>query len=213
MSRIAATVYEAFSVAVAELGVLTAARLFVREVAEEGGDALVEELATTLGLEYAVLEAVARQWLAGSRRAESDASATLDACAGAAQLVIVGLEADCLDALVPKLGDTRAVLVRTPGLATDYERLAAGYGGRLETTELGELQRFAGRKSALLTFLYGTRGEATWVDPLWMRVSGTDVRTQFRTLIGWEVLGGPMDLYPRWLVETTAAEFSHVVGG
>jgi hypothetical protein len=213
VSRIGPTVYEAFSVAVSELGVLTAARLFVREVAEEGGAALVEELATTLGLEYAVLEAVARQWLAGARRAEADASAALAACTGASQLVIVGLEADCLDALVPKLQDTRAVLVRTPGVATDYERLTAGYGGRLETAELGALQRFAGRKSTLLTFLYGTRGDATWVDPLWMRVNGADVRTQFRALIGWEVLGAPMDLYPRWLVETTAAEFSHLVAG
>jgi hypothetical protein len=40
---------------------------------------------------------------------------------------------------------------------------------------------------------------------------GQDVRTQFRSIIGWDVLGEVMYLYPRWMTETSLADFSHVV--
>ena len=38
-----------------------------------------------------------------------------------------------------------------------------------------------------------------------------DVRTQFRELIGWEVLGGEMYVYPRWLVQAPLVDFSWVI--
>jgi hypothetical protein len=171
----------------------------------------VSELQETLGLEYSALHAVAGRWLSGDRAPRVVPDAALRACAGAAHVVLVGVEADWLDALVPKLDGARATLLTSQLVAVDWERVAANYGGRLATLDMAAVQQLAGAKSVLLTFCYGTRGEQTWVDPAWMRVSGGDVRTQFRSIIGWEVLGTPMELYPRWLAETSAADFSELV--
>jgi hypothetical protein len=46
--------------------------------------------------------------------------------------------------------------------------------------------------------------------PAWVRATGEDVRTQFRSLLAWNVLQAPMFVYPRWLVEVDAASFTHV---
>jgi len=48
--------------------------------------------------------------------------------------------------------------------------------------------------------------------PLWLRACGADVRAQFRSLVAWNVLPSPLDLYPRRLVEVDADEtFTHFV--
>jgi hypothetical protein len=87
-------------------------------------------------------------------------------------------------------------------------RVLANFGNALRIVDLADFRRWAGKRSALLTFVYGTDGHAAHVATTWLRVSGPDVRAQFRTLIGWDVLGQPMRLYPRWLVETSSDDFS-----
>ncbi|MBI3180528.1 MAG: hypothetical protein HYZ28_00035 [Myxococcales bacterium] len=211
MSRLGPAVASAFHVAAGELGMCSAAWLFVREVAAEGGEPLVSELRDLLGRAYPVLDAVAGRWLEGSREPKVGPDSVLAACEGASRLLVVGIEAMFLDALLPKLGQTRATLLAHSSFPVDWERVVANHERRLETVELSSLHRLAGRRSALLTFLYGTRGESTWVDPAWLRVMGADVRTQFRSIVGWDVLGSVMYLYPRWLSEAPASDFSHLV--
>ncbi|MBL8955009.1 MAG: hypothetical protein JNK82_29810 [Myxococcaceae bacterium] len=205
------SVFEAFRVASTELGMCSAAWLFTREVAAAGGDALVRELQETLGLEYAALHAVTERWLGGTTKPAISTGEVVRACAGAANVAVVGVEADWLDALVPLLGDAKVTLLTSPLVPVDWERLAANFGGRVATLDMSAVQQLAGARSVLLTFCYGTRGDQTWVDPLWMRVSGGDVRTQFRSIVGWEVLGTAMQVYPRWLTETSADDFAELV--
>lgn len=211
MSLSGAAISEAFLVAAGELGQCSASWLFTREVAAEGGDARVEDLRDVLGHRYPVLDSVARQWLEGARAPATDPTRVLEACAGAKRALVVGVEAEFLDALVPRLGATRVVLLAHGSFSVDYERIAANHGGLVELTDMASFQALSGSSSVLLTFLYGLRGETTNVDPAWVRVNGPDVRTQFRSIIGWDVLGSPMTIHPRWLVEVAAAEFSHLV--
>jgi len=213
VTRLGPGVAQAFHVAAAELGMCSAAWLFVREVADEGGDPLVEELRDFLGRDYPVLDAVAAKWLAGARAPVTDPGPVIAACAGAARLLVVGVETTFLDVLVPRLVWTEVSLLTHGAFAVDWDRVASNYAGRLHTVDIASFQRLAGRRSALLTFLYGARGETTWVDPAWLRVIGPDVRTQFRSIIGWDVLASVMYVYPRWLCETSLADFSHVVPG
>ena len=84
----------------------------------------------------------------------------------------------------------------------DARRIVANFGGRVELVAMGDVQRWAGRSSALLTFGYGGRHSTVYVTPAWLRVAGSDIRPQFRTLVAWDVLGEPTPLYPRWFVET-----------
>jgi hypothetical protein len=46
-----------------------------------------------------------------------------------------------------------------------------------------------------------------------VRVCGEDVRTQFRSLVAWDVLPHPFFVYPRWLVPAALSTFSAVVRG
>lgn len=211
MSRFGPTVVQAFEVAAGELGMCSAAWLFVREVAREGSDELVAELRDLLGRSFPVLDAVAATWLAGARAPVVDSDRVLQACAGASQVVIVGAETLFLDDLLPRMGTTRAALVTHGTFAVDWDRVVANYPGYLDPVDLSSFQRLAGRRSVLLTFVYGTQGESTWVDPTWLRIMGPDVRTQFRSIVGWDVLGGAPYLYPRWVVEASLADFSEVI--
>ncbi len=215
MSRARASYDAAFRVASAELGMCAASWLFVRELGAVGDD-LVAALRDRLGREFPVLDAVAGLWLAGERAPDDGlrdtAARVRDVCAGAARVLVVGIEADALDALVPTLAtDARIGLVTYSTREVDWDRVLANYGGRVEGVDLASFQRWAGRKGVLLTFAYGTHGHATHVTPEWLRVSGPDVRTQFRSIVAWEVLAAHMDMYPRWLVEVSRDEFSHVV--
>lgn len=201
----------AFTVAASELGMCSAAWLFVREVHAELGDAGVAALRDRLGRTFPVLDAVALRWGEGERAPPADPEPMLEVCRGAESLVVVGLEAAFLDALLPALPDVRCALVRTQAFDVEWERVLANYDGRVEAVGVDGFQSFAGPNSVLFTFAYGGNERATNVLPTWLRVTGDDVRMQFRSLVAWDVLCAPMFVYPRWLVEVPASGFTHHV--
>lgn len=210
MTQLGRGIVDAYSVAARELGMCSAAWLFVREVAAHGGDGLVHELRDLLGREYPMLDSVAASWDGGQRTPSIELAPVIAACAGVSRLLIVGIESMFLDALVPALGDTRVSLLVDKEDTTDWDRVLANYRG-VDPVDLSSFQSLAGRRSALLTFLYGTAEELTWVDPIWMRVIGGDVRMQFRSIIGWDVLGAVGYIYPRWKTEAPISDFTHVI--
>jgi hypothetical protein len=202
----------AFLLAASELGMASAAHLFVREIAASGGDELVRAAVDELGREFPVLGCVATRWLAGARGPEPVAEGVLAAVGGLSRLLIVGLETTWLDVLLPGCrGLEVGILAGDMGPAADFRRVLANYEGLAVAVPLAELHRWSGRRSGLLCFVYGSDGHVVHVPGAWLRVSGPDVRTQFAALVGWNILGGAMELYPRWLAETAAADFSAVV--
>ena len=202
---------QSFTVAAGELGMACAAWLFIENVAREEGDAGVSSLRDALGRSFPVLDAVAAQWLAGTRALKIDPAPILAAAEGATDLVVVGLEAFLLDALVARLPrDTRCALLCHSPFEVDWERVLSNYGGRVKPVSLESFQAWAGPRSVLLTFAYGVQGRSANVLPAWVRSTGEDVRTQFRALMAWDVLQAPMFVYPRWLVEVVATSFTHV---
>jgi len=211
MSRLPVSLAQAFEVAVAELGFVSAAWLFVREVAADGGEPLVQALRDEQGRSFPVLDAVAAAWLRGQRQPRIELAPLLARCTGVQRLLIVGIEADFLDALLPRLRGIEVGLLRYSLLNVDWKRVQANYHGLASLVELVSCQEFAGSASALLTFLYGNDGHLASVRPAWLRLMGTDVRAQFRSIIGWDVLGAPLELYPRWLVETPTQDFSSIL--
>lgn len=211
--KLPASAPAAFRLAAAELGMCSAARLFSKELLAAGGEELLEEARERFGAEFPVLDLVAAEALAGRPARQIDARAAAEALGSATVVLVVGLEAFFLDALVPLLADVRIGLVLGEGgLEGEVRRVLANFGDRVEEVRGSEVLRWAGRKSALLTFVYGVNGDHTHVAPVWLRVAGSDVRTQFRTLVAWDVLGRPTSLYPRWLVEAPIEPFSRVVG-
>jgi hypothetical protein len=202
---------QAFTVAAGELGMACAAWIFVENVAQEGGADGVSALRDVLGRPFPVLDAVAGQWLAGSKGLPTDPTPVLAACEGASELVVVGVEAFFLDALVARLPpSTRCALLCHSPFDVDWDRVLSNHGGRVSRVDLASFQSWAGPRSVLLTFAYGAGGSSTYVLPAWVRATGEDVRTQFRSLMAWNVLQAPMFVYPRWLVEIDAASFTHV---
>ncbi|MDI1436493.1 hypothetical protein [Polyangium sorediatum] len=208
---------QAFLMAAGELGMASAARLFVRELSQIGGEALVGEACDMLGREYPVFDFVAHRWGSGHRDPTLDPildpAPAARALEGISRLLVIGLETDALDALVTALPGVDIGLVAEPfGVEPDMRRVLANYGDAVRPVSLTEFRRWAGRRSALLTFVYGTNGHTAHVAATWLRVAGPDVRPQFRSLVGWDVLGEPMRLHPRWLVETGRDDFSALVG-
>lgn len=203
---------QAFRLAATELGMASAAWLFVAEVAAAEGDAGVASLRDALGRTWPVLDAVCAAWLAGARAPTVDAGEVLPILEDVTRVVVVGLETTWLDALVAALpAATRVALVRHGDLAPDWRRVLSNYQRRVEPLELADFQAWAGPRSALVTFVYGkTDGEGTFANSTWLRVAGPDVRTQFRALIGWEVLRVPLEVYPRWLQAIDAEAFTHL---
>lgn len=208
---------QAFRVALAELGHAAASWLFVREVADAEGRAAVEALRDGLGRTFPVLDAVARRWLEGHpgpAAAPPGADEVERVCAGAERLLVVGIEATHLDALAARLPGVRLGLLLHGAADVDRERVLANWlarPGGVEGVALDGLHAWAGPRAALLTFAYGLTAGRTHVDPTWVRVSGPDVRTQFRAIVAWDVLGAPMFVYPRWLVGVPVDDFSHIV--
>lgn len=202
----------AFQLAAAELGMCSGARLFVTELLAAGGPDLLAEARERLGPEYPVFDVVASDALEGHLPPPIDASGAVSAVGSAEVLLVVGLEAYFLDALVAALRGVRiGLLLGEGGLEGETRRVLANFGDRVEEVTAGEVLHWAGRKSALLTFVYGTVSGSAHVTPVWLRVAGPDVRPQFRTIVGWDVLGKPPTLYPRWLVEAPLEPFSRVV--
>lgn len=200
---------QAFLTAAYELGMASAARLFTRELAAEGGAELVAAARDVLGREFPVWHCVASLWLADARGVEPRPAEIEPALAGIRKLLVVGLEADWLDVLLPRLERTEVGLLLDR--VGDARRVLANYEGLAVGVELGDLHRWSGRHSGLLTFVYGSDLHVAHVPGVWLRVSGPDVRAQFSALVGWDILGAPMELYPRWLAETGAGDFSALV--
>lgn len=200
----------AFRRCVGELGMWSASVLFVRTAARRGGAEAVEQLREALGVEFPVLEVVATQPTTPLLALD----AVVDRCAGLDRLLVVGLEAECLEPLLDRLpAGLQVRLLLDTTFPVDEARLDAGWGARLTRTDLASFQRFAGSRSAMLTAIYGCDGYRAVVPRVWMRCHGDDVRTQFARLIGWNVLGGPMSRYPRWLTETEVSDFTDLLGG
>lgn len=201
---------QAFRLAAGELGMATAAWLFAGETGEVEGEAGVGSLRDALGRAWPVLDAVCAAWCQGMRAPQPDAGELLPALAGVNRLVLVGHESLWLDALLAALPASMEVaLLRHGLLPADWDRVLGNHGGRVAAANLSDFQRWAGPRSALLTFVYGqASGEQVFVMPDWLRVMGPDVRTQFRALLGWNILQVPLPVYPRWLVATERSAFT-----
>jgi hypothetical protein len=189
----------------------SAAWLFCGTLADAGGTPLVAELRDAVGRAFPVLDAVASTWLGGRHAAGVDPEPAARACHGATDVVIVGVESLHLDALIPRLRAPRIALLRHGPFEVDWDRVLANLGRPVELVDMDSFQRHAGPRSVLLTFVYGRNGHRTHVLPSWLRVAGSDVRTQFRSLIAWDTLETPMFVYPRWLVEAPLDQFTDVV--
>lgn len=203
----------AFRLAAAELGMASAARLFVGELAAASGREGVEALRDRLSRAYPVVDGIAGRWLRDGSLAPPSAAGAAAALAGIGRLLVVGIEADALDALLPGLRGVEVGFV-TEGraLLPEWRRVLANYEG-VEAVGLGDFQLWAGRDAALLTFVYGGDAEVLHVSPQWLRVQGPDTRALFRSLVAWDVLGEAMEVYPRWFAEAPRASFTEVVGG
>jgi hypothetical protein len=202
---------QAFTVAAAELGMCTASWLFIKEIADAGGAPLVEAARQRLGRDFPVLDAVASAWVAGRRGPPVDVAPVVAACRGAKKLVVVGLETAFLDPLLPALPGVACALLQHSAFEVNWDRVLANFEGRLQTVDFDTFQAWAGPSSVLLTFAYGIHGKSTHVLPAWLRVTGEDVRTQFRSLIARDVLGAQMGVYPLWLVEVGTQAFTHLI--
>lgn len=212
MTRLPPSLGRTFVLAAGELGFFSAARIFVQETAAAYGDEGVVALREQHGRDYSVLDAVATLFLETGEVPAPDPTEALDALRGASRVLVVGLEADALDALVPRLPDIPAGLLIQRSLGpVDWDRVLANFDGRLTAAPFDDLQRWAGARAALLTFVYGTAGSLAHVSSEWLRVLGPDVRPQFRSLLGWDLLPGGPDVYPRWLADAAVDSFSALV--
>lgn len=218
-STLPAGLEQAFLLAAGELGMCTSAWLFCDEVEAHGGPPALEALREALGARFPVLDAVVGARLEGLAGPTVDVERVLGALEGARRVVLVGVEALFLDALVARLSGVELFLLQHSVFQPDWPRVLANFGGRVRGVALGDFQRHAGASSALVTFVYGASSGAgegapsatCHVLPAWVRVSGDDVRTQFRSLVGWDVLRRPYFVYPRWLVEVSAETFTEVI--
>ena len=211
MTAIPAGTEQAFEVAAGELGFASASWLFVREVFAAEGAPGVEALRDALGRSFPVLDSIAAAWLEGQRKPVLSVDAVVAALEGSERVVIVGIEADPLDALIDALPSSMELgLLDYSALEADWDRVLANWRGRVARTDLATFQSFAGARSSVLTFLYGHDGIHAHVRPAWLRVLGPDVLTQFRAFVGWNVLPHPLYVYPRWLHEHPLDAFTTV---
>lgn len=211
MSDSADELEQAFRLAAGELGMCDAAWRFADEVEAEGGAALLHSVRESLGRTFPVLDAVFQRTLAGTT-AVVDTAPVARACAGLKRLLVVGLEARWLDALIPALNGVELAVLPSAALPANTERVAANLPAHVQLIGLDRFQRMAGPRNGMLTFVYGVAGTSAFVLPEWVRCQGPDVRAQFRSFIGWNLLGAPPEVYPRWLIETPADAFTELVG-
>lgn len=203
-----------FLVAATELGMFSAARLYAMEIARARGTEGVAHARDELGRDYPVFDAVATRWLSSGDVPMVDERPLVEELGDATRVLIAGTEADAFDPLIPALSHARiGFLVGGGGLEPDAARFAANFGGRLEIVPLTEWTRWAGSKSALVTIVYGTEDDVAFVPQAHLRLVGPDVRTSFRSLIGWDILGARPRLHPRFLAETRLRDFSALIGG
>lgn len=202
---------QAFLLAASELGMCSASWLFTQEIFEEVGDVGVNALRDELGREFPVLDAICGSWMEGKRQPTISTKDALDQLAGASRVLFVGHESLWLDPLVVSLTEAKLGLLTHSIFKPDWDRLLGNYQGRVEPVLMSDFQEWAGSRSALVTFVYGLGHETAFVLPTWVRITGVDVKAQFRTLLGWSVLSDPPVVYPRWLVEAPQTLFSEVL--
>lgn len=201
---------QAFKLAASELGMASASWLFVRETAAENGPEGVVTLRDQLGRTWPVLDAVCAGWLNGQRVAHFHSRQLETRLQGIRKIVFVGHEAHWLDALLTQLppGIPVGLVQEGESTSTQWTRVFANYRGRVEPLTLTNFQAWAGARSVLVGFVYGSPGQQFFVPPTWLRAAGSDVRLQFQALLGWRVLGLPLEIYPRWLVATDPHTFT-----
>ncbi|MBI1949211.1 MAG: hypothetical protein HYS27_26225 [Deltaproteobacteria bacterium] len=223
MKRVGALVpgADAFALVAGELGMLSAARLFVNEAEAAGGHGAIGDLKAALGSAFPVLDAVAGRALADDPVRAPSITPVVEALAGCTRVLFVGLEVDCVEpvarALAAQVPSATVGVILDMNLPHDEARVRANLeavGERgVSLVPLTSFQRFSGHKSALVTAIYGTDGFRAAVCSSWVRIFGPDARTQFRSLLGWNLLGAPLNEYPRWLSETSASDFTELISG
>lgn len=212
MTPLPASLGRTFLLAAGELGFFSAARVFVRETAAAYGADGVRALREQHGRDYSVLDTVAARYLDDGVLPGVDATRATAALDGATRVLVVGFEADALDLLVPTLPALPVGLLMQRSLGpVDWDRVLANFDDRLTAVPFDDLQKWAGSRAALLTFVYGTAGSLAHVSSEWLRVMGPDVRPQFRTLLGWDLLPVGPEVYPRWLANADVGTFSALV--
>lgn len=210
MSLLPRGLAHAFAAAAGELGHAGAAELFLREIEAEHAAAGIAAFRDELGREFPVADAVAARWQDGWRPTAADPTPLLPHLAGIRRLVVVGLEARQLDALVDALPATEIALLTWNALPADWERVIANHEGRVRAVDLDGSLALAGPDAAILVFVYGGDGGTLYVPPAWLRLNGPDMRPQFRALLAWNVLPAPFSVYPRWFHEVQRDEFTAV---
>jgi len=204
---------QAFRLAASELGMASAAWLFVRQTAAAEGAAGVAALRDAMGRNWPVLDAVCAGWLAGRQTQSIDPDQLREDLIGAQRLLLVGYEADWVDALLPHLAsELRVGLITAGDPLADWERVLANHRGRIEPVAPAAFQSWAGPRSLLLSFVYGHTPQQLFVLPAWLRTAGSDVRLQFRELLGWHIMDTSLALYPRWLVAAEPDTFTVLRG-
>lgn len=191
----------------------TAAWLFVSQTAEVEHEAGVLALRDAMGRDWSVLDAVCAAWLAGARAGQPVVDGITRALHGLERLVLVGYEAVAVDALLADLApDVRVGLLPGDVPRSSVERLLENHAGRLELLDLERFQGWAGPRSSLLGFMYGSAAmHQFFVPPVWLRAAGPDVRLQFRDLLGWRFMDLPLMVYPRRLSATNAQSFTRLL--
>jgi hypothetical protein len=190
----------AFQMAAAELGFATASRVFLEQA--ETPDAAAR-LVNELGGDFPVFGSVFNQQRAAPLP-QPQVQALDPLLSRVSRLVVVGLEAAWMDALVGL--DLEIGWVPPEHPEGDEQRVLRNWGRKVKRVRT--LSRWAGEDAALLTFSYGALGQRLAVRPAWLRVYGPDVRAWFRHLIAWEVVGRPLVRYPRWMVGVPRTDFT-----
>jgi hypothetical protein len=206
-------VESAFRVCVGELGMWSATRLFIESGRRAQGDAGVARVREALAPEFPVVEELTREGAgAAPYRRACAVDALVERLTGHERILLVGMEAELVCALLARLRrDVSIHLLLDSTFPRDEQRLRASWSSSLAFVGLDDFQSVAGARTALVTPVYGADDYRAVVLPLWMRVHGVDVRFQFRTLVGVNLLGARMQVYPRWLVETDTGDFTDLV--
>lgn len=203
----------AFHQSAGELGLWSAARLFVNAAFAAGGLDAVKAVDDALGDDHPVLEHVAQRAIQTRMPVPPPLLDELVArCAGLRRLVMVGIEAEVLGGVIERLpADVDIVVIPDAMFPADRDRLVASWTPRVRLTDLGAFQGAGGARSALLTPVYGADDFHAVVTAAWVRAHSRDVRLQFRHLIGVNLVGTRMAAYPRWLSETDRADFTELL--
>ncbi|MBP7776693.1 MAG: hypothetical protein KA371_06155 [Acidobacteria bacterium] len=203
----------AFRVCAGELGLWSAARLFVNAAWEAGGADAVGALDDDLGGGFPVVDEVVRRVLANQAPLVPPAlDAVVERAADLRRLVVVGVEADLLGPLVDRLPPAVEVFaIFDATFPVDLARVGAAWIPRVRLTNIGDFEHAAGGRSGLISPVYGADAFRAAVAPVWLRVHSPDVRLLFRRLIGVDLVGARMASYPRWLGETDSADFTDLV--